>query len=184
MTVIRGLAIGGLRLLWQFAVQRAVLPWDPEDGHAGQRSVEARHPVLPEAASPLPAVTASPPSPPLPGASTPTTCTVTATWPGSRTGCDSGGPSARSLSAWLLCTCGASTWQTCRRRSTCAQVRWRGSPPLLSCRSPTCEPISAMNTCPELGVERSSVPPGVPGKKLLLKELMDPFLLSLRVHQS
>ena len=58
------------------------------------------------------------------------------------------------------------------------------SPPLLSCRSPTCEPISAMNTCPELGVERSSVPPGVPGKKLLLKELMDPFLLSLRVHQS
>lgn len=113
-----------------------------------------------------------------------TTYIVTATWPGSRTGCDSGGPSARSLSAWLLCTCGASTWQTCRRRSTCAQVRWRGSPPLLSCRSPTCEPISAMNTCPELGVERSSVPPGVPGKKLLLKELMDPFLLSLRVHQS
>ena len=41
MTVICGLAIGGLRIPWQFALQRAVLPWDPEDGHAGQRSMEA-----------------------------------------------------------------------------------------------------------------------------------------------
>ena len=45
-----------------------------------------------------------PQSLPLLGASTPTTCTVTATWPGSQIGCDSDGQLASSHSVWLLCT--------------------------------------------------------------------------------
>lgn len=57
------------------------------------------------------------------GGSTPTSCTVTATWPGCQTGCASAAPSASSPSAWRPSACAASSWQRCRRRTLSALVR-------------------------------------------------------------
>lgn len=56
------------------------------------------------------------------GGCTPTSCTVTATWPGCRTGCASAAPSASSPSAWRPSACAASSWLRCRRRTLSALV--------------------------------------------------------------
>lgn len=61
---------------------------------------------------------------PLPVACTPTTCSVTATWPGCRSGCDSAPVWVSILSAWPRLTWGGTTWPRCRRRSLSAQVGW------------------------------------------------------------
>lgn len=56
------------------------------------------------------------------GGCTPTSCTVTATWPGCQTGCASAAPLASSPSAWRPSACAASSWLRCRRRTLSALV--------------------------------------------------------------
>lgn len=62
-----------------------------------------------------------PPCPPA-AACTPTTYSVTATWPGSRSGSGSGRLSGSSPSAQAPPACAASTWPRSRRASSAAQV--------------------------------------------------------------
>lgn len=108
------------------------------------------------------------PCPPA-AACTPTSCSATATWPGSRNGCGSGRPSGSSPSARAPLACAASTWPRSRRASSAAQV---GAGPLgLStthhlppAASPSVPPFLPVTTTLTSGTFITSCPPPPPSR--------------------